>query len=155
LRFQIQFSLCRYTEAQAAAVAEAVAVAEAAAQAAAVAAAAVPAPFTAAGPALSEQDQCYQTAYETARSNRRRQRRVEAEQWASTQTSVVASSIDDVYYWLNGGPRSGDSGIVYNRRNKPNGLGDGGQVLMHMVRPLHSCRMQSTHTILVALVRAW
>jgi hypothetical protein len=46
---------------------------------------------------------------------------------------VVAASIADVYYWLGGTPRAGDSGIIYNRRNKANGLGDGGQVLMHMV----------------------
>jgi starch synthase len=44
---------------------------------------------------------------------------------------VVASSIKEVYHWLGGGPRHGDSAVVYNRRN-PNGLGDGGQLFMHL-----------------------
>ena len=44
---------------------------------------------------------------------------------------MVASSVKEVYHWLGGGPRHGDSAIVYNRRN-PNGLGDGGQLFMHL-----------------------
>ena len=78
------------------------------------------------------QEQAYQHAYELFKSTRLRQRRLEAEQYVACNTSTVATSVEDVYYWIGGSARVGDSGIVYNRRNKPNGLGDGGSCIMHL-----------------------
>ena len=73
----------------------------------------------------------YAEAYHATLASRKAARRKEAEAWAATQVTVVASMIPEVYHWLGGGARHGDSAIIYNRRN-PNGLGDGGQCFMHM-----------------------
>ena len=74
----------------------------------------------------------YASAYHKELEMRKRRRRLEAEQWVNTQTDVVASHVDEVYHWLGTNPRPGDNGIIYNRRNKKSGFGDGGQCLMHM-----------------------
>ena len=81
--------------------------------------------------AVQTMESVYAEAYHAALAARKAARRKEAEAWAATQVAVVASSIPEVYHWLGGGPRHGDSAIVYNRRN-PNGLGDGGQCFMHL-----------------------
>ena len=74
----------------------------------------------------------YASAYHKELEMRKRRRRLEAEQWVNTQTDVVASHVDEVYHWLGTNPRPGDNGIIYNRRNKKSGFGDGGQCIMHM-----------------------
>ena len=73
----------------------------------------------------------YAEAYHATLAARKAARRKEAEAWAGKEVAVVASSVKEVYHWLGGGPRHGDSAIIYNRRN-PNGLGDGGQLFMHL-----------------------
>ena len=80
---------------------------------------------------LQTMESVYAEAYHATLAARKAARRKEAETWASTQVAVVASSVKEVYHWLGGGPRHGDSAIIYNRRN-PNGLGDGGQLFMHL-----------------------
>ena len=72
----------------------------------------------------------YAEAYHATLAARKAARR-KAEAWAGKEVAVVASSVKEVYHWLGGGPRHGDSAIIYNRRN-PNGLGDGGQLFMHL-----------------------
>ena len=81
--------------------------------------------------AVQTMESVYAEAYHAALAARKAARRKEAEAWTATQVAVVASSIPEVYHWLGGGARHGDSAIVYNRRN-PNGLGDGGQCFMHL-----------------------
>ena len=63
---------------------------------------------------------------------RKRRRRLEAEEWVASQTDVVASHVDEVYHWLGTNPKPEDNAIIYNRRNKKHGFGDGGQCIMHM-----------------------
>ena len=90
-----------------------------------------PTPSSASIESLQTMESVYAEAYHATLAARKAARRKEAETWASTQVAVVASSVKEVYYWLGGGPRHGDSAVVYNRRN-PNGLGDGGQLFMHL-----------------------
>ena len=99
----------------------------------------------------------YAEAYHSALASRKATRRKEAEGFATTQVVVVSSSVKEgtelshpthtaflisrtrltlsflpsVYHWLGGGPRNGDSAIIYNRKN-PNGLGESGQLFMHL-----------------------
>ena len=74
----------------------------------------------------------YAAAYHKELEMRKRRRRLEAEQWVASQTDVVASHVDEVYHWLGTNPKPGDNAIIYNRRNKKHGFGDGGQCIMHM-----------------------
>ncbi len=74
----------------------------------------------------------YAAAYHKELEMRKRRRRLEAEEWVASQTDVVASHVDEVYHWLGTNPKPGDNAIIYNRRNKKHGFGDGGQCIMHM-----------------------
>jgi hypothetical protein len=78
----------------------------------------------------NEINQAYWDAYNETLEQRKRQRRVDAEAWAAGQSSVVSSSLADVYHWIGGNPREGDNAMIYNR--KDNGLGEGGQLFLHL-----------------------
>ena len=88
-------------------------------------------PVVASIDSMKTMESVYAEAYHAALASRKAARRKEAEAYSNTQVVVVSSSIKETYHWLGGGPRHGDSAIIYNRKN-PNGLGDGGQLFMHL-----------------------